>query len=114
MKNLKKLLSAAIARVEAQAKAEYVEGANTLNEAWDKYQEDLDVNEKRAVRAKFNKLLQENAYKDFEKQEARDMVQSVLDGTYREEKLPDAYIASETAEDVRDAYKMDSIRLRLK
>lgn len=109
-----KLLRAAIARVETQAKAEYVEGANTLEEAWAKYQEDLDVNEKRAVRAKFNRLLQENAYKDFEKQEARDMVQSVLDGTYREEKLPDAYIASETAEDVRDAYKMDSIRLRLK
>ena len=109
-----KLLRAAIARVEAQAKAEYVEGANTLNEAWDKYQEDLDVSEKRAVRAKFNKLLQENAYKDFEKQEARDMVQSVLDGTYREEKLPDAYVANETPDDVRDAYKMDAIRLRLK
>jgi hypothetical protein len=38
----------------------------------------------------------------------------VIDGTYREEKLPEAYIASETAEDVRDAYKMDAIRLRLK
>lgn len=109
-----KLLQVAIARVEAQAKAEYVEGANTLNEAWGKYQEDLEINEKRAVRTKLNKLLQENAYKDFTKQETRDMVQSVIDGTYREEKLPEAYIASETAEDVRDAYKMDAIRLRLK
>lgn len=109
-----KLLEAAILRVEASAKAEYVEGVETLNDAFVKYGEDLDIDEKRAVRAKFNKLLQENAYKDFEKQEAADMVAEVLNGTYREEKLPDAYIANELPEDVRDAYKVDAIRLRLK
>lgn len=109
-----KLLKAALSRVEAEAKSEYVEGVETLNDAFEAYPVS-DVERKRSIRKKMLRLLEENRYKDFERADAEELILKALrgDGDKASVSLPDVYLRMETPEDVVDDYKIKAIKMAL-
>ena len=113
--NAEQLLKTAIASVEAEARKQHVEGIETLNDAWEKYN-GSDVPEKKAIRKWTMRALEEDRYKDFEKEEAVKAVSDFLEtGELNPNKqLPDIYIANEEINDVRDDFKVAKIRLATK
>ncbi len=112
--NADKLIQAAITSVDAMNKKEYRDGIKTIQDAVNAFDAEKDVVKKSAYKNKLSKMLAEEDYRTFEKDQAIEKALDYIDGVKPTDLPSIQYSKLETSDDVRSDYTISKIMNKCK
>ena len=107
-------LKAAITTIKATQRKELQDGITDLTTAFERYDAATNLKDKKVLRQKLLKYLAESEYKVFTRDEAREQVETFLNGEPLADTDINKYIELSTAADIRDDYRMSKIKKQAK
>ena len=107
-------LKGAIASVKATQRKELSDGVDDLQTAMERFDAAKDTNERKLMKNKILKYLAEQNYKAFTRDEAREQVESFLNGDQPTEADNTKYLELQTSADVRNDYRISALKKKAK
>lgn len=107
-------LKGAIASVKATQRKELSDGVDDLQTAMERFDAAKDTNERKLMKRKILKYLAEQNYKAFTRDEAREQVESFLNGDQPTETENTKYLELQTSADVRNDYRISALKKKAK